>query len=91
MTITVLGGALCEGKGGEGDSEAVYLVRGSVLSLSFVESNKRDRSTRPDELNPYHVPQNVGLQDLTIILQAPKSSQSYQDKTPTPFLFLDGG
>jgi hypothetical protein len=28
---------------GEGDSEAVYLVRGSVLSLSFVEPTKRDQ------------------------------------------------
>src|SRR5437899_12978603 len=35
-------------RGGESDSESVYLVRGSVLSLWFVEPNKRDRPTRPD-------------------------------------------
>ena len=40
---------------GEGDSEAVYLVHGSVLSLSFVEPNKPDRPDRPD---PRHAPRS---------------------------------
>jgi len=54
---------------GEGDSEAVYLVRGSVLSLSFVEPNKRvrpekpDKQDRPDEPAPRQAPWDVGLQD----------------------------
>ncbi len=39
----------------KGDSEAVYLVRESVLSLSFVEPNTRDR---PDEPDPRHALQN---------------------------------
>jgi hypothetical protein len=38
-------GAVCEGKGG--GSEAVYLVRGSVLSLWFLEPTMRQtRKTR---------------------------------------------
>jgi len=55
---------------------AVYLARGSVLSLSFVEPNKRERPKKPDEPAPRHAPRNVGLQDpvssrnplLTLIL-----------------------
>src|SRR5712692_4022349 len=48
-------------RGGEGDSEAVYLVRGSVLSLSFVEPNKPDR---PDKPNPPHAPRTLRLHDV---------------------------
>ena len=48
-------GARCEG---EGDSEAVYLVGGSVLSLWFVEPNKRDRPKKPDGPAPRHAPRN---------------------------------
>ena len=54
--------------GVKGDSEAVYLVRGSVLSLSFVEPNIRDRPKKPDGPDPRHAPRNVGLQDLTPFL-----------------------
>jgi hypothetical protein len=43
-------------------------VRGSGLSLSFVESHKRDRPKKPDEPDLRHAPRNVGLQDLTLIL-----------------------
>ena len=35
-----------------------YLVRGAVLALWFVEPNKRDRPTRPDEPDPRHAPRN---------------------------------
>jgi hypothetical protein len=41
---------------GEGDSEAVYLERGSALSLSFVELNKRDRPRKQAEPDPRHAP-----------------------------------
>jgi hypothetical protein len=47
---------------GEGDSEAVYLVRGPVLSLMFVKPNKRDkldRAERPNEPDPHHAPRNA--------------------------------
>jgi len=40
-------------------SEAVYLVRESVMSLSFVEPhkrNKREKPDRPDQPDPRHVP-----------------------------------
>ena len=47
--------ALCKGRG---DSEAVYLLRGSVLSLSFAEPHKRDTPARPDEPDLRHVPGN---------------------------------
>jgi hypothetical protein len=43
-------------RGGEGDSQGVYLVRVFVLSLSFVKPNKRERPTRPDEPNPRYAP-----------------------------------
>jgi len=43
---------------GRCDSKAVYLVRGSVVSLSFVEPNKRDRPRKPDEPAPRHAPGN---------------------------------
>jgi hypothetical protein len=33
-------------------------VRGSVLSLSFVDPNKRDRPKKPDGPDPRHAPQN---------------------------------
>jgi len=36
----------------------VYLVRGSVLSLSFVEPHTRDRPKRLDEQTPRHAPRN---------------------------------
>jgi hypothetical protein len=39
-------------RGEESDSESAYLVRRSVLSLSFVEPNKRD------EPDPRHAPGN---------------------------------
>ena len=55
---------------GRGDSEAVYLVRGAVLSLCFVEPNTRDSPKKPDEPAPRHAPQNVELQDLTPILSS---------------------
>ena len=48
----------------EGRSEAVYLMRGSILSLSFVEPNKpekpdrRDEPERPDGPAPRHAPRN---------------------------------
>jgi hypothetical protein len=42
----------------KGDSEAVYRMRESVLSLSFVEPNKRDRPKKPDEPDPRHALQN---------------------------------
>ena len=41
-------------RGGEGDSEAIYLMRGSVLSLSFVEPHKQDRPEKPEEPAPRH-------------------------------------
>jgi hypothetical protein len=41
-----------------GNSEAVYLVRGSALFLWFVEPHKRDRPKKPDEPDPYHAPRN---------------------------------
>jgi len=41
-------GRLVEALGRVGDSEAVYLVRKSVLSLSFVEPHKRDKPNKPD-------------------------------------------
>jgi hypothetical protein len=47
---------------GEGDSEAVYLVRGPVLSLMFVAPHTRDRPKQPDEPDPHHAPRN-GLQN----------------------------
>ena len=50
-------GAVCEVGGG--GSEAVYPVRGSGLSLWFVEPNKRDRLKKPDEPDPRHAPQHV--------------------------------
>ena len=34
-------------------------VGGSVLSLSFVEPNKRDRPKKPDEPDPRHALRNV--------------------------------
>ncbi len=54
-----------------GDSETVYLVRGSVPSLSFVKPNKPEKPDRRDEPAPRHAPRNVGLQNLTIILHTP--------------------
>ncbi len=42
----------------------------AVLSLSFVEPNKRDRPDGPDEPDPRHAPRNVELQD-------PVSSQNH--------------
>ena len=42
----------------------VYLKRGSVLSLSFVEPNQRDRPKKPEESDPRHAPRNIDLQDL---------------------------
>ena len=68
------GTAVCEVRG---DSETVYLVRGSGLSRPFVKPNKpekpdrRDEPERPDEPAPRHAPRNVGLQNLTIILHTP--------------------
>ena len=59
-------GALCAVR--EGDSEGVYLVRGSVLSLLFVEPNTRDRLKKPDGPDPRYAPGNVGLQDIARIL-----------------------
>src|SRR5687767_6266292 len=50
----------------------VYLVRGSVLSLSFVEPHTGDKPKKPnksDEPDPRHAPRNVGLQDLTPLLR----------------------
>lgn len=46
----------------------------AFLSLSFVEPHRRDRSKKPDESAPRHVPRNVGLQDLTRILLPRKAS-----------------
>ena len=46
------------GRGGEGDSEAVYVVRRAVLSRSFVEPHTRDRPKQPDEPAPRHAPRN---------------------------------
>jgi hypothetical protein len=43
---------------GDANSGLVYLMRRSVLSLSFVEPNKRDRPMRPDEPDPRHAPGN---------------------------------
>ena len=38
-------------RGGGGDSEAVYLVRGSVLSLSFVEpTNETDQGNQMNQI-----------------------------------------
>ncbi len=51
-----------------GDSEAAYLVHESVFSLSFVEPHTGDRPKKPDEPDSRHVLRNVGLQDLTLIL-----------------------
>jgi len=50
--------AYTNGESEDGEFLAVYLVRGSVLSLSFVEPNKPDRPTRPDEPTPRHAPRN---------------------------------
>ena len=41
--------AYTNGESEDGEFLAVYLVRGSVLSLSFVEPNKRDRPL--DQMN----------------------------------------
>lgn len=38
--------------GVRGNSEAIYLVRGSVWSISFLEPNKPDRPERPNEPDP---------------------------------------
>jgi hypothetical protein len=54
----------------------VYLVRGSVLSLSFVEPHKRERPKKPDEPAPRHAPRNVGLQDLVLIPRISRWSDS---------------
>ena len=51
-----------------GDSEAVYLVRGSVLSLSFVEPHTRDRPKTPDEPAPRDAPRNGFSLQLTTYL-----------------------
>ena len=40
--------------------EAVYMVRGSVLFLSFIEPNTRDRPTKFDRPVPHDAPRNVG-------------------------------
>jgi hypothetical protein len=42
----------------QGFPEAVYLVDGSVLSLSFVEPHTRDRPRMPDEPAPRDTPKN---------------------------------
>jgi hypothetical protein len=44
------------GKSEDGEFRAAYLVRGTVLSLSFVEPNKWDRPNRRDEPAPRHAP-----------------------------------
>jgi hypothetical protein len=51
-----------------GDSETVYLVHGSVLSLLFVEPNKLDRPGKPDEPAPRHAPQK-GFRLVTCEIQ----------------------
>jgi hypothetical protein len=56
--------AYTNGESEDGEFLAVYLVRGSVLSLSFVEPKKRDRPKKPDEPAPRHMPGN-GLQTKT--------------------------
>lgn len=43
-------------RGGEGNSEAVSLMRGSVLSLLFVELHKQDRPKKPEEPDLRHAP-----------------------------------
>ena len=57
-------GALCEGRG---DSEVVYLVRESVLSLSFVEPHTRDRLKKPDEPASRHAQRNESGHILFIL------------------------
>jgi hypothetical protein len=52
--------AYTNGESEDGEFLAVYLVRGSVLSLSFVEPHKRDRPRKSDEPDPRHAPGNVG-------------------------------
>ena len=42
-------------------------IDGAVLSLSFVEPYKRDIPKKPNGPDLRHAPQNVGLQDLTLI------------------------
>jgi hypothetical protein len=62
-----------------GDSEAVYLVRGSVLSLSFVEPNRRDRPKKPDAPAPRHAPGTVAdsiLPSLVLVLTVLHSLRS---------------
>ena len=73
--------ALREGKGGEGDSEAVYLMRGSVLSLVFIEPNKPERLDEPDRPNrpaPRHAPRS-GSGTFSFIWQ-PTQGSSYWPK-----------
>ena len=50
-----------------GDSRTVYLVRGSVLSLSFVEPNKRNSPKKPDEPDPRPAPR-YGFGYILILL-----------------------
>ena len=48
---------------GEGDSEAVYLVRGSVLSRSFV--NHTDETDQRNQINQIPAPRR-GVQNVPI-------------------------
>jgi len=50
--------AYTNGESEDGEFLALYLVRGSVLSLSFVEPHKRDRPRKSDEPDPCHAPRN---------------------------------
>jgi len=50
--------AYTNGESEDGEFLAVYLVRGSVLSLSFVEPHKRDRPRKSDEPDPRHALRN---------------------------------
>jgi hypothetical protein len=68
---------------GEGDSEAVYLVRGPVLSLMFVKPNKRDKLDTTEgshEPAPHQAPRN-GLRSRFVV-ESLRTNQSLiaQDK-----------
>jgi hypothetical protein len=72
------GPSKCEGRG---DSETGYLVRGSVLSLSFVEPNKPNKPDRPDKPAPCHAPRNGFFISSVVLI----SQYSCLTKSPSFF------
>ena len=71
----------------------VYLVRGSVLSLSFVKPNKPDgpnKPDRPDRPNPRHALRKVGLHDMTPFLHHVRRRMLTSRTDGRPFASLRG-